>query len=93
MVSSVSDLLAALEAEAQMLKLERPSSVLYRDACISFLNKAKDGLADFKPLLKDLSATDKKRLRNIRDFLVSEQNFSATASELRDISSIENLLK
>ncbi|MDC0582784.1 hypothetical protein OAO92_04825 [Paracoccaceae bacterium] len=76
-----------------MLKLERPSSAVYHEACISFLNKAKNELADIQPLLKDLSTTDKERLRSIRDFLVSEQNFSAAASELRNISSIEHLLK
>ena len=93
MVQSVSDVLVALEAEAQLLKLERQSSAAYHEACISFLNKAKNELADIQPLLKDLSTTDKERLRSIRDFLVSEQNFSAAASELRNISSIEHLLK
>ncbi|MED7678355.1 hypothetical protein GN286_10465 [Rhodobacteraceae bacterium IMCC15231] len=93
MVQSVSDILVSLEAEAQLLKLERPSSAAYHEACISFLNKAKNELADIQPLLKDLSTTDKERLRSIRDFLVSEQNFSAAASELRNISSIEHLLK
>ena len=93
MVQSVSDILVSLEAEAQLLKLERPSSAAYHEACISFLNKAKNELADIQPLLKDLSTTDKERLRSIRDFLISEQNFSAAASELRNISSIEHLLK
>ena len=93
MVQSVSDILVSLEAEAQLLKLERPSSAAYHEACISFLNKAKNELADIQPLLKDLSTTDKERLRSIRDFLVSEQIFSAAASELRNISSIEHLLK
>ena len=93
MVNSVSDVLIALEAEAQLLKLERPSSASYHEACLSFSNKAKNELADIHPFLKDLSTTDKDRLRNIRDFLVSEQNFSAAASELRNISSIEHLLK
>ena len=63
------------------------------DPPVSFSNKAKNELADIHPFLKDLSITDKDRLRNIRDFLVSEQNFSAAASELRNISSIEHLLK
>ena len=93
MEHSVSDVLVALEAEAQLLKLERLSSASYHEACLSFLNKAKDELADIQTLLKDLSTTDKERLRTIRDFLVSEQNFSAAASELRNISSIEHLLK
>ena len=93
MVHSVSDVLFSLEAEAQLLMLERPSSAAYHEACISFLNKAKNELADIQPLLKDLSTTDKERLRSIRDFLISEQNFSAAASELRNISSIEHLLK
>ena len=93
MVNSVSDVLFALEAEAQLLKLERPSSASYHEACLSFSNKAKNELADIHPFLKDLSTTDKDRLRSIRDFLVSEQNFSAAASELRNISSIEHLLK
>ena len=93
MVQSVSDLLVALEDEAQLLKLERPSSASYHEACLCFLNKAKNELADIQPLLKDLSTPDKERLRSIRDFLVSEQNFSAAASELRNISSIEHLLK
>ena len=93
MVHSVSDVLIALEAEAQLLKLERPSSAAYHEACRSFFNKAKNELADIHPFLKDLSTTDKDRLRTIRDFLVSEQNFSAAASELRNISSIEHLLK
>ena len=90
---SVSDVLTALEAEAQLLKSERLSSASYEKACLSFLNKAKNELADFHPLSKDLSATDKEKLINIRNFLVSEQNFSATASDLRNISSIEHLLK
>ena len=93
MEHSVSDVLVALEAEAQLLKLERLSSASYHEACVSFSNKAKNELADIKTLLKDLSTTDKQRLRTIRDFLVSEQNFSAAASELRNISSIEHLLK
>ncbi len=93
MVHSVSDVLVSLEAEAELLKLERPSSQLYHEACLSFLNKAKNELAGIKPFLKDLTTTDKERLRTIRDFLISEQNFSAAASELRDISSIEHLLK
>ena len=59
----------------------------------TYLNKAKIELADIQPFLKDLTTTDKQRLRIIRDFLVSEQNFSAAASELRNISSIEHLLK
>ena len=92
MEHSVSDVLVALEAEAQALKLERPSSVSYHEACLSFSKKAKNELADIQPFLKDLTTTDKDRLRTIRDFLVSEQNFSATASELRNISSIEYLL-
>ena len=93
MEHSVSDVLVALEAEAQLLKLERLSSASYHEACLSFLNKAKNELADIQTLLKNLSTTDKERLRTIRDFLVSEQNFSAAASELRNISSIEHLLK
>ena len=93
MVRSVSDVLVALEAEAQLLKLERPSSASYHEACLSFSNKAKNELAYIQTLLKDLSTTDIERLLTIRDFLVSEQNFSAAASELRDISSIEHLLK
>jgi hypothetical protein len=93
MVHSVSDVLVALEAEVQLLKRERPSSATYQEACLSFLNKAKNELAELKPLLKDISASDKERLRNISDFLVSEQNFSAAASDLRNISSIEHLLK
>ena len=93
MVHSVSDVLVALEAEVQLLKRERPSSATYQEACLSFLNKAKNELAELKPLLKDTSASDKERLGTIRDFLVSEQNFSAAASELRNISSIEHLLK
>ena len=93
MVHSVSDVLIALEAEAQLLKLERPSSASYHEACLSFLNKAKNELADIQPFLKDLTTTDKERLHTIRDFLVSEINFSAAASELRNISSIEHLLK
>ena len=93
MVHSVSDVLVTLEAEAQLLKLERRSSASYHEACISFLNKAKNELADIQPFLKDLSTPDKERLRSIRDFLVSEQSFSAAASELRNISSIEHLLK
>ena len=93
MVRSVSDVLVALEAEAQLLKLERLSSASYHEACVSFSNKAKNELADIQTLLKNLSTTDKERLRTIRDFLVSEQNFSAAASELRNISSIEHLLK
>ena len=93
MEHSVSDVLVALEAEAQLLKLERLSSASYHEACVSFSNKAKNELADIQTLLKDLSTTDKERLRTIRDFLVSEQNFSAAASELRNISSIEHLLK
>ncbi|MDA9795502.1 hypothetical protein N9C22_04525 [Paracoccaceae bacterium] len=93
MVRSVSDVLVALEAEAQLLKLERPSSASYHESCLSFSKKAKNELADIQTLLKDLSTTDKERLRTIRDFLVSEQNFSAAASELRNISSIEHLLK
>ena len=93
MEHSVSDVLVALEAEAQLLKLERPSSASYHEACLSFSDKAKNELADIQPLLKDLSITDKERLRTIRDFLLSEQNFSAAASELRNISSIERLLK
>ena len=93
MVHSVSDVLVALEAEAQLLKLERPSSASYHEACLSFLNKAKNELADIKPFLKDLTAPDKERLRTIRDFLLSEQNFSAAASELRNISSIDHLLE
>ena len=93
MEHSVSDVLVALEAEAQLLKLERLSSASYHEACVSFSNKAKNELADIQTLLKDLSTTDKERLRTIRDFLVSEQNFSAAAAELRNISSIEHLLK
>ena len=93
MEHSVSDVLVALEAEAQLLKLERLSSASYHEACVSFSNKAKNELADIQTLLKDLSTTDKERLRTIRDFLVSEQNFSAAASELRNISSIEHFLK
>ena len=93
MEHSVSDVLVALEAEAQLLKLERLSSASYHEACVSFSNKVKNELADIQTLLKDLSTTDKERLRTIRDFLVSEQNFSAAASELRNISSIEHLLK
>ena len=93
MVHSVSDVLVALEAEVQLLKRERPSRATYQEACLSFLNKAKNELAELKPLLKDISASDKERLGTIRDFLVSEQNFSAAASELRNISSIEHLLK
>ena len=93
MVQSVSDVLVALEAEAELLKLERPSSASYHESCLSFLNKVKNELADIQPFLKDLSTPDKERLRSIRDFLVSEQNFSAAASELRNISSIEHLLK
>ena len=93
MVQSVSDILVSLEAEAQLLKLERPSSAAYHEACISFLNKAKNELADIQPFLKDLTIPDKERLRSIRDFLVSEQNFSAAASELRNISSINHLLE
>ena len=93
MVHSVSDVLVSLEAEAQLLKLERPSSASYHEACLSFLKKAKNGLADIQPFLKDLSTPDKERLRSIRDFLVSEQNFSAAAAELRNISAIEHLLK
>jgi hypothetical protein len=93
MVHSVSDVLVALEAEVQLLKRERPSSATYQEACLSFLNKAKNELAELKPLLKDISASDKERLGNISDFLVSEQNFSAAASDLRNISSIEHLLK
>ena len=92
MVQSVSDVLVALEAEAQLLKLERPSSASYHEACISFLNKAKNELADIQPFLKNLTTTDEERLRTIRDFLVSEQSFSAAASELRNISSIEQFL-
>ena len=93
MVQSVSDVLVSLEAKAQLLKLERPSSASYHEACLSFLKKAKNGLADIQPFLKDLTTTDKERLRTIRDFLASEQNFSVAASELRNISSIEHLLK
>ena len=93
MVYSVSDVLVSLEAEVQLLKLERTSSASYHEACLSFLNKATNELADIQPFLKDLTTTDKERLRAIRDFLVSEQNFSAAASELRNISSIEHLLK
>ena len=93
MENSVSDVLIALEAEAQLLKLERLSSASYHEACLSFSNKAKNELADIQTLLKNLSTTDIERLRSIRDFLVSEQNFSAAASELRNISSIEHLLK
>ena len=93
MVQSVSDVLIALEAEAQLLNLERSSSASYHEACLSFLNKAKNDLADIQPFLKDLTAPDKERLRTIRDFLVSEQNFAAAASELRNISSIDHLLK
>ena len=93
MVNSVSDVLVALEAEAQLLKLERPSSASYHEACLSFSNKANNELASIQPSLKDLTTTDTERLRSIRDFLVSEQNFSAAASELRNISSIEHLLK
>ena len=93
MAHSVSDVLVALEAEAQLLKLERPSSASYHEACLSFLNKAKNELADIQPFLKDLTAPDNERLRTIRDFLVSEQNFSAAASELRIISSIDHLLE
>ena len=93
MVHSVSDVLVALEAEAQLLKLERPSSASYYEACLSFLNKAENELADIQPFLKDLTAPDKERLRTIRDFLLSEQNFSAAASELRNISSIDHLLE
>ena len=92
MVQSVSDVLVALEAEAQLLKLERPSSASYHEACLSFSNKAKNELADIQPFLKDLSTTDKERLRTIHDFLISEQSFSAKASELRNISSIEHFL-
>ena len=93
MVHSVSDVLVSLEAEAQLLKLERPSSAAYHEACRSFFNKAKNELAGIQPFLKDLTTNDKERLRTIRDFLVSEQNFSAAASELRNISSIKPLLK
>ena len=93
MVHSFSDVLVSLEAEAQLLKLERPSSASYHEACLSFLKKAKNGHADIQPFLKDLTTTDKERLRTIRDFLASEQNFSVAASELRNISSIEHLLK
>ena len=93
MAHSVSDVLVALEAEAQLLKLERPSSASYHEACLSFLNKAKNELADIQPFLKDLTAPDKERLRTIRDFLVSEQIFSVAASELRNISSIDHLLE
>ena len=93
MVHSVSDVLIALEAEAQLLKLERPSSASYHEACLSFLNKAKNELDGIQPFLKDLTAPDKERLRTIRDFLVSEQNFAAAASELRNISSIDHFLK
>ena len=93
MLPSVSDVLVALEAEAQLLKLERPSSASYHEACLSFLNKAKNELADIQPFLKDLTAPEKERLRKIRDFLISEQNFSAAASELRNISSIDHLLE
>ena len=93
MAHSVSDVLVALEAEAQLLKLARPSSASYHEACLSFLNKAKNELADIQPFLKDLTAPDKERLRTIRDFLLSEQNFSAAASELRNISSIDHLLE
>ena len=81
MVNSVSDVLVALEAEAQLLKRERPSSASYHEACLSFLNKAKNELADIQPFFKDLTIADKERLRTIRDFLVNEQNFSAAASE------------
>ena len=93
MVNSVSDVLVAHEAEARLLKLERLSSASYNKACLSFLDKVKNGLADIQPFLKDLSTVDKERLRTIRDFLLSEQNFSAAASDLRNISSIEHLLK
>ncbi len=93
MVHSVSDVLLSLEAEAQLLKLERPSSASYHEACLSFLEKARIEISELKPFLKDISASDKERLRNISDFLVSEQNFSAAASDLRNISSIEHLLK
>jgi hypothetical protein len=93
MVHSVSDVLVALEAEAQLLQSERPSSASYHEVCLSFLNKAKNELADIQPFLKDLSTTDKERLRTIRDFLESELNFSAAAADLRNISSIEHLLK
>ena len=93
MVQSVSDVLVALEAEAQLLKLERRSSASYHEACLSFLNKAKNELADIQPFFTDLTIADKERLRTIRDFLVSEQNFAAAASELRNISSIDHLLK
>ena len=93
MAPSISDVLVSPEAEAQLLKLERPSSASYHEACLSFLNKAKNEFADIQPFLKDLTTTDKERLRVIRDFLVSEQNFSAAASDLRNISSIEHLLK
>ena len=93
MVHSVSDVLVALEAEAQLLKRERPSSATYHEACISFLNKAENELAELEPFLKNISASDKKRLGTIRDLLMSEQNFSAAASELRNISSIEHLLE
>ena len=93
MVHSVSNVLVSLEAEAKLLKLERPSSASYHESCLSFLNKAKNELADIQPFLKDLTTTDKERMRTIRDFLVSEINFSAAASELRNISSIEHLLE
>ena len=92
MVNTTSDVLEALEAEAQLLKRQRPSSASYHEACLSFLNKAKNELADIQPFLKDLSTTDRERLRTIHDFLISEQSFSAKASELRNISSIEHFL-
>ena len=93
MVQKVSDLLAALEADAKRLQSERQSGASYLEACLSFFNKTKNALADIQPFLKDLSPTEKDRLRNIRNFLMSEQNFSAASSDLRDISSIEHLLK
>ena len=54
MEHSVSDVLVALEAEAQLLKLERLSSASYHEACVSFSNKAKNELADIQTLLKGL---------------------------------------
>ena len=93
MEQSVSVLLATLEADVRLLMLKRPSSASYHEACLSFANKFKSDLAEIQPFLKDLSATDKERLRSIRNFLVSEQKFASAASDLRNISSIEHLLK
>jgi hypothetical protein len=93
MDQSVSVVIATLESDVQMLMLKRPSSSSYHEACISFANRFKSELAEIQPFLKDLSATDKERLRSIRNFLISEQNFASAASSLRNISSIEHLLK